>query len=68
MNLIGLKSRIEKALAKVKPGNPRVVVYHCHKDADEMEREMARDAALAEHQDHDGPLIILCLEHTVYDF
>ena len=68
MNISSIKSRIEKALKAIPPGNPRIIVYSCPQDADELEREMARDAALEGHQTHDGPLIILCLETPGEEF
>jgi len=35
-----------------------------HQDADELTREMARDAAFEKIGGHDGPMIVLCLEHN----
>jgi hypothetical protein len=66
MNVISLKKRIEKALASFRPRKPRMVLFNCHQDATEEERDRARDKALAEAglQAYDGPLITLCVEHT----
>jgi hypothetical protein len=66
--LVSIKRRIAKTLAAVKPGRPIVVLCQVLLDAGEVEREMARDAALlktlAKHLYYEGrgPVIFLCLE------